>query len=238
MAPPATGAPILADIRAVAFDLDSTLVDIIHIKRRAAEAAAWALVDAGVDLDPARMAEAIHEVAIDIGIDSAEVVEEYLKRQFGAPEPRLIEVGEHAFEKAEEENVRPYPRVHHTLTELSRRGYTLVLITDAPRWRAVRRLQAARLLHFFHRILTIEDTPHGKADGAPYAKAAKLLDLAPEQILMVGDHPGRDVAMARSAGLRAALAAYGLQPVFAETGGGILADLQLRYPDDLLRSLP
>jgi len=87
-------------------------------------------------------------------------------------------------------------------------------------------------------ILTIEDTPHGKADGAPYAKAAKLLDLAPEQILMVGDHPGRDVAMARSAGLRAALAAYGLQPVFAETGGGILADLQLRYPDDLLRSLP
>lgn len=225
-------------VRAIAFDLDSTLVDIIRLKERAAEAAAWALADAGLDVNPEQAARDIMQVAYDIGIDHDDVVEEYLHRHLGRPDARFVAIGRHAYERAEDQNVVAYPRVHKTLLELTRRGYPLVLITDAPRHRAVRRLQAARLLHFFRELITGEDTPSGKADARPYALAAQRLSLAPHELLMVGDNPHRDIGVARAFGCRTVLASYGLQRAFASDDPLHVADADIMWPDQLLELTP
>lgn len=226
------------NVRAIAFDLDSTLVDIIHIKERAAEAAAWAMSDAGLDAPPQTIAADIMRLAYEIGIDRDDIVDEYLRRRNGRRDPRMIAVGRHAFERAEDQSVLAYPRVHKTLLELTRRGYPLVLITDAPRHRALRRLQGARLLHFFSELITGDDTPSGKIDSQPYALAINRLGIRPHDLLMVGDNPHRDIGTARAYGCRTVLAKYGLQPSFESNDPAHIADADIDWPDQLLALAP
>ncbi len=233
---PAT-APIHG-IRVVAFDLDSTLVDILRVKERAAEAAAWALADEGLGAEPGALARDILVAALELGIDREDVVDEFLRRRFGAVDARLAAVARHAYEAAEEAAARPYPRAHRTLVELARRGYRLVLVTDAPRGKAIRRLSAARLLAFFSDVVAREDTDRGKADAAPFALAARLAGAQPHEILMVGDNPERDVAVARAFGCRTVLAAYGVQPHFASDRLERQADRRIEWLDELLDLLP
>lgn len=230
--------PRPADVRAIAFDLDNTLIDIVHLKRRAAEAAGWALADAGMDIHPGKAATAILGIAFELGIDRDDIVDHYVQRKLGHPDPRLIAVGRHAYERAEDTSATPYPRAHATLLELTRRGYRLILITDAPRYRAVRRLQAARLLPFFEQLVTLEDSDQGKATGRPYAIAASRLGTPTREIAMVGDNPERDVRSARAAGFQTILAAYGLQPHFQSAAPEDQPDHRIDWLDQLLAHFP
>lgn len=228
----------LIEARAVAFDLDNTLIDIVHLKKRAAEAAGWALADAGMDIHPGKAATAILGIAFELGIDRDDIVDHYVQRKLGRSDPRLIAVGRHAYERAEDTSATPYPRAHATLLELTRRGYQLVLITDAPRHKAVRRLQAARLLPFFEQLVTLEDTAEGKATQHPYAIAAQRLEIASRDLVMVGDNPHRDVRSARAAGYQTILASYGLQPHFESSSPEDQPDHRIDWLDQLLQLLP
>lgn len=234
---PAVPAP-LDGVRVVAFDLDSTLVDIVHVKRRAAEAAAWALADAGLDVNPARAAPELLRVAFRVGIDRDDVVEHYLEQRLGRGDPRLAAIGRHAWDRAEDQSAHPYPRAQKTLLELACRGYTLALITDAPRHRAMRRLQAARLLPFFTEVVTLEDSSNGKANAEPYERAFLRLGAHPAEVAMVGDNPRRDVGQAKALGCRTILAAYGLQQEFASEHPDHQPDRSIRWLDELLTLLP
>jgi phosphoglycolate phosphatase len=225
-------------VSVIAFDLDNTLVDIIRVKERAAEAAAWALADAGLDVNPRKAAYAIMRTALEVGIDRDDVVAKYLERALPAADPKLEHVGQHAFERAEDENAIAYPRAHRTLLTLARRGFTLAVVTDAPRHRAIRRLQATRLLPFFTHVITLEDSPNGKADTTPYARLAQRVNARPHEILMIGDNPARDVGAAQAYGCRAVLATYGLQACFAGDVDAHAPDARIRWLDGLLPLLP
>jgi len=225
-------------VKAVAFDLDNTLIDILHLKTRAAEAAAWALADAGMDIHPRKAARAILTIALETGIDREDIVDLYIQRKLGRHDPRFAAVGRHAYERAEDENAIAYPRAHSTLLELTRRGYTLILVTDAPRSRAVRRLQAARLSPFFRHLITIEDTIAGKTTTAPFELAANMLGVRPREILMVGDNPRLDIGTAKAFGCRTVLATYGLQPHFRSNAPEHEPGTSIQWLDELLRLLP
>lgn len=235
---PPTARSSTLDARVVAFDLDNTLIDIVHLKRRAAEAAGWALADAGMDIHPGKAATAILGLAFELGIDRDDIVDHYIERKLGRPDPRLAAVGRHAYERAEDANATSYPRAHATLLELTRRGYRLALITDAPRHKAVRRLQSARLLPFFETLITLEDTGDGKSTSRPYEIAAARLATRTREIAMVGDNPQRDVRTARAAGCHTILAAYGLQAHFDSRSPQDQADHRIQWLDQLLSLLP
>lgn len=233
---PEAATPLHAKI--VAFDLDNTLIDILLLKTRAAEAAAWALADAGMDISPHKASRAILNIALEHGLDRDDVVDQYVMRKMGRADSRLIAIGRHAYERAEDANATAYPRAHSTLLELTRRGYTLILITDAPRSRALRRLQAARLSPFFRHIITIEDTGTGKATTAPYAAAVDILRVRPQDIVMVGDNPRLDIGTANEHGCRTVLATYGVQPHFRSDDPAHTPDARIEWLDELLRLLP
>ncbi len=235
---PGPEATPLRHIRAIAFDLDNTLVDIMRVKERAAEAAAWALADAGLDVHPEKCARAIMDTAFEVGFDRTDVVDRFMALKHPDADVRLVHVGRHAFARAEDDAAVPYPRAHRTLLELSRRGFTLAVVTDATRDRAVNRLQAARLLPFFKTLVTLDDTDEGKVDAAPYRIVAERLGLAPHEILMVGDNPARDIVCARTHGLRAVLAEYGLQDHLSDGHESCGADARIPWLDHLLTLVP
>lgn len=224
--------------RIVAFDLDNTLIDILLLKTRAAEAAAWALADAGMDIHPHKAARAIVNLALELGLDRDDIVDHYIQRKLNRVDSRLSAIGRHAYQRAEDANATAYPRAHSTLLELTRRGYTLILITDAPRARAMSRLQAARLSAFFRHIITVEDTGTGKSTPAPYEAAAQLLCARPRDIVMVGDNPRLDIGTANAYGCQTILAKYGIQPRFESHDPAHEPVATIDWLDELLRLLP
>ncbi len=55
----------------------------------------------------------------------------------------------------------------------------------------------------------MDDTGHRKPSPEPFMKISNLLDLDPENILMVGDWPDRDVIGAKQLNMKTAFAKYG-----------------------------
>ncbi len=82
------------------------------------------------------------------------------------------------------------------------------IVTDAPRFKAYQRLDAAGLTDYFDFVLTSDD--HGlKNTHRPFREALELLGMPPQAVLMVGDWPERDMEGAKAVGMRTAWAQYG-----------------------------
>ena len=60
-------------MRAVVFDLDNTLVDFMSFKQKAVEAAAAAMVEAGLKGKPEEVANGIFDVYWDTHIENPEI---------------------------------------------------------------------------------------------------------------------------------------------------------------------
>lgn len=221
-------------LRAVAFDLDATLTDFLRFKRIASDSAALAMVDAGLDLTPALAVERLWEVYRREGLDGDVAFERFLTQERGSVEPALLAAAIQAYLHAKDAHLRPYPRTLDTLIGLTRRGLRLAIVTDAERRKAHARLAALRIAPFFEFVITLDDTPRGKADDQPFRLLLQRLGCAPSEVFMVGDNPERDVRPARALGLHTALAEYGAQAPPIALPPHEEPDVRLRRIDELL----
>lgn len=83
------------------------------------------------------------------------------------------------------------------------------IVTDAPRLKAWLRLAAMKIADFFNAVVTFEDTKQLKPSELPFKAAMKKLKLKPEECLMVGDMPHRDIIGAKALGMKTCFASYG-----------------------------
>jgi len=196
-------------IRAVIFDLDNTLTDFMKMKERAIEAAAEAMIDAGLAGTVEEVIAGINDVYQAEGIEYQKVFDRYLIQAHGKLDPRIHAAAVVAYRRAREGTLTLYPHVHATLLELLRRGIKLGVLSDAPRLQAWLRLAYLQLHNLFDAVVTYEDTMARKPDPEPFRKILEALEVAPEEALMVGDWPGRDVEGARALGIRTVYARYG-----------------------------
>ena len=115
--------------------------------------------------------------------------------------------------------------------ELSRRGIKLALLSDAPSREAWLRLCYINFHHIFSNVVTFDDTGERKPSPKPFNKALELLGVKPEEALMVGDWPERDIKGAKAVGMKTAFARYG------DTFGTIEhdADYELKDISELLK---
>lgn len=196
-------------IKAILFDLDNTLVDFYKMKEDAVNAAVMAMVDAGLKLpfDDAR--KEIYEIYREEGIEFQEVFDRFLKKVLGEIDYKILAAGIVAYRKAREAALVLYPHVNLTLMNLMKRGYKLAVLSDAPRKQAWLRLCYLNLHHIFDRVITFEDTGVRKPNPAPFKLALKLLEVKPEETVMVGDWPERDMIGASSLGIKTVYARYG-----------------------------
>lgn len=204
-----TGGPEDASIRAIVFDLDNTLVDFMSMKRLAVEAAIDAMIDAGLPLDRDLAEREIFAIYDSEGIEYQRVFDDLLESHLGEIDHKILAAGIVAYRRAREAALVLYPHVTVTLMELLKRGLRLAVISDAPRREAWLRLCYLNLHHLFDVVVTFEDTGERKPSAAPFERVLELLDVEPEETIMVGDWPERDVVGAMQLGMRTAFARYG-----------------------------
>jgi putative hydrolase of the HAD superfamily len=196
-------------IKAVLFDLDNTLVDFTAMKDAAVEAAVDAMLDAGLGLDRAEATARLYSIYEREGIEFQRVFDHFLEETLGRIDYKMLASGIVAYRRAREGRLVLYPHAHWTLVELIRLGLRLAVLTDAPVLQAWLRLCGVGVHHLFDAVVTFDDTGECKPAAAPFQKALDELGIAPDEAVMIGDWPERDVAGARRMGIHTVYARYG-----------------------------
>ena len=197
-------------IKAIILDLDNTLMDFMKMKKASCESAMSAMIDAGLPVKHKEGMKILFKLYDKYGIEDKLIFNKFLKKTMKKIDWGILANGIVAYRKVKEGYLQTYPHVHPTLIELKKKGIKLAVLSDAPRMRAWIRLAALRLTDFFDIVLTHEDVgKKHKPHKLPFSKALKKLNLKPEQVLMVGDWPERDIKGAKNAGMKTCLAKYG-----------------------------
>lgn len=195
-------------IRAIVFDLDNTLTDFMKMKSDAVSAAIDGMIDAGLNRPRVELQARIDAIYQARGLEYQRVFDELLMSVLGHVDPKIHASGIVAYRKARAAMVL-YPKVQLTMLELARRGIRLGVVSDAPRDQVWQRLCSLGLQHVFDAVVTFDDTRVRKPDPAPFREVLQRLGVPPEESLMVGDWPERDVVGGRSLGMRTVFARYG-----------------------------
>ncbi len=196
-------------IRAVIFDLDNTLVDFMAMKREAIDAAVDAMIDAGLNLSTDEVKARIDAIYKERGIEFQSVFDQLLYDVFNKVNYKILSAGLIAYRRAREAALVPYPHVTMTLVELLGKGIRLAVVSDAPAREAWLRLCYLNFHHLFQAVVTFDDTGERKPSPAPFRRALERLEVKPEEALMVGDWPERDMIGAGNLGIRTVFAKYG-----------------------------
>jgi len=196
-------------VKAVIFDLDNTLVDFMQMKRQAINAAVDSMIDAGLKLSRSEVQSRIEAIYKERGIEFQNVFDELLYDVFQKVDYKILSAGIIAYRRAREAALVPYPHVNMTLISLLKRGIKLAVVSDAPSREAWLRLCYLNLHQIFDCVVTFEDTHERKPSPAPFRRALEMLNVRPEEALMVGDWPERDMVGASTVGMTTVFARYG-----------------------------
>ena len=186
--------------RAVVFDIDGTLYPTRRIAKRSLALIAgnlrlfYAFGKARQALrrelpGPALRQRQAELVARSLGVDAAEAarrIEQVVYRQW----PRCFG------------RLRPYDGVAETLAALRRMGLRLGVVSDSPFTRE--KLAALGLHRGWNAVVSADEAGALKPNPEPFLLIARLLDVAPGEVLFVGNSYRRDVIGAHRAGMRAA----------------------------------
>jgi len=192
---------ILPMIKAVLFDLDQTLIDLVKMKTEACKSAIKAMIKVGLKINEKAGYKRLMHTYFRVGIDSNIAFTKFLEEETGKADERILQAGIDAYLKTKPSFLKPFPHVLETLEYLKSLNLKLGIITDAPKAKAVQRLEGMNIIHFFDLIITLDDTGELKPSDKPFKLALKRLNLYPEEILFVGDSYTRDIKGAGRLGM-------------------------------------
>lgn len=218
-------------LKAVIFDLDNTLTDFMRMKRVSISAAIDSMIDAGLSLPPEEVRRKLFDIYDREGIEDQRVFDKFLEEEFGEVDPMIHTAAIIGYRRGREYTLVLYPHVRKTLLSLAKKGLRLAVISDAPRYQAWSRLCYLQLQHYFDHVITFEDTRVRKPHPKPFMKALELLGMRPDEVVMVGDWPERDMEGARNVGITTVYARYG------DTSGATVSGADFEI-DDIAQLAP
>ena len=196
-------------IRAIIFDLDNTLLDFVKMKQFAVKAAITAMIEAGLNVDEEKAYQDIFDLYVEKGWENQQVFDDYLNQTVGKVSNKILAAGIDSYRRAREATLLVYPNVNKTLIELIKMGIQLSVVSDAPSRAAWMRLYYLNLHHVFDPVLTFDDTGVRKPSPKPFEMALEIMKSTPDEVLMIGDWPERDVVGAKQIGMKTIFARYG-----------------------------
>jgi putative hydrolase of the HAD superfamily len=200
-------------IRAIFFDLDDTLVDDTISLEQCAEQSARELAG-GRGPSPVDLADAYVDAAIEFWTqlgpgspkpESGEIRPAMWRNalaRFGISDDALAEKLADRFDELRVERVELFPDALPLLNAL-RGKYRMAIITNGYAETHEQKIARLELERFFDCIVLAGDLEMVKPDPAIFAHAMKLLDVGPDESVMVGDRYDRDIEGAHAAGMRA-----------------------------------
>lgn len=94
----------------------------------------------------------------------------------------------------------PYPFTYTVLEEIKKAGYKIGLISNGSHSVQYAKLKLLGIEKYFDEIIICGDLNTKKPDTMPFELMAKKLDITPQNLVYVGDHPVNDVDASRRAG--------------------------------------
>jgi len=196
-------------IKAVLFDLDNTLIDFMRMKRLSCSAAIDAMIGAGLKVEHDKALKVLFELYDQYGLEERKIFQKFLKKATRKVDYKILANGIVAYRRVRTGFMEAYPNVDYVLLKLKDKGIKLGIVTDAPKLKAWIRLAAIKLSNFFDVVVTFEDTKQHKPSKLPFKAALSKLKLKPQECLMVGDWPERDIKGAKAIGMKTCFAKYG-----------------------------
>jgi len=196
-------------IKGVVFDLDNTLLDFMKMKEFAVKAAIKGMIEAGLIVNEDKSYNEINSIYEEFGWENQKVFDVFLEKSIGHVDNKFLAAGIVAYRRAREANLMAYPNVNKTLMALSKSGIKLGVVSDAPSREAWMRIYYLNLYHYFDVVITYDDSGERKPSPIPFQLALDGMGLRPEETIMIGDWPERDVVGAQQIGMKTAFARYG-----------------------------
>ena len=196
-------------IKGVVFDLDNTLLDFMKMKEFAVKAAIKGMIEAGLKVNEDKSYIEINSIYEEFGWENQKVFDVFLEKTIGHVDNKFLAAGIVAYRRAREANLMAYPNVNKTLLALSKLGIKLGVVSDAPSREAWMRIYYLNLYHYFDVVITYDDSGERKPSPKPFQLALDGMGLRPEETIMIGDWPERDVVGAQQIGMKTAFARYG-----------------------------
>jgi putative hydrolase of the HAD superfamily len=213
-------------IKAILFDLDNTLIDFMKMKKVSCEAAIDAMIDAGLNVEKEKAIKILFKIYDKYGLEDPRVFQKFHKKVLGKVDYRILAYGVVAYRKMRSGFLEAFPHTHYTLLKLKSKGLKLAIVSDAPRLKAWMRLAYMKISDFFDVVVTFDDTKQLKPSIMPFKLAMKRLNVQPNETLMIGDLPQRDIKGAKSLGIKTAFAQYGNLKVKNSDADIVLKDIK------------
>lgn len=205
-------------LRALLFDMDNTLFDLVGAQMAACHEVTRSLGFTEENLLYPYFLRPVH------GYESHENILDFI-RDRNIPEPGSYENARRIYEQEKIRNIIPYPGVVDTLNHFLDRDLPMAIITDAHSRDAVRRLEKTGLLSFFSCLVTYDLVGVKKPAPEPFLTALDMLQSTADEVLLVGDSPRRDIEPGKTLGFRTAYARYGDR--FSDDRSSVQADFTL-----------
>jgi len=196
-------------IKAVIFDLDNTLLDFKKMKEQGVRASIGAMIEAGLDYNEKKAYDDIFEIYHEKGWEYRLVFDDFLENTIGKIDNKFLAAGIVAYRRAKEATLLVYPNVRRTLIYLIKHGIKIAVVSDAPSREAWMRIYYLNLHHVFDVVVTHDDSKVHKPSPIPFKMALNKLNVNPDETLMIGDWPERDVVGAKQVGMKSIFARYG-----------------------------
>jgi len=198
-------------VKAIAFDLDQTLIDFAASRRAGLEALLAEIKRAGFTVDRSAFLARHRElnfrdddVYIKTGIwRPSETRLRTLAEEFSLPADGFLKRMEEAYVETRYANLHPYPESEGVLRALSVH-YPLFLVTNGPAAPQHREIVVTGLSKYFRRLFVCDDYGLRKPDPRMFEMIRAEAAVEPREMLIAGDWYEADIEVPRRLGWRTA----------------------------------
>jgi putative hydrolase of the HAD superfamily len=222
-------------LRAVLFDIDDTLYSTTEFAAKARRGALQAMIDAGLRSTLDDLQRELAETIAEFGSNYEHHYEKLLERlpassTRGLNRAVLVASGVAAYHDAKFNLLRPFPDVIPAFKAMSHTYLVRGIVTDGLAIKQAEKLIRLGIYPLLspQAIFISDQIGISKPNPKIFARACADLDLPPAEVLIVGDHPVKDIDAANAAGCITAL---------VKRGGRHQDDRGRTKPDFTLRDL-
>jgi len=189
-------------IRGIIFDMDNTLYNFFDAKMLACKKAAG-IVGTGTGEELLR-----YFLSGKHGFEDPENIRDFMTDR-NVLDDSLFSEAAREYEDVKLTSIVLYPGVMDLIPALHESGMPLTIVTDAGSLQAEQRLTKLELHDYFQSVITPDTTGRRKPDPLNFHSAMEVMNTRPEETMIVGDSPKREIEPGNKLGLTTVYAKYG-----------------------------